>query len=81
MLKISFKKEIDGICCEVSDNGTGRVTDKNGKGSSLAISIIQERIAILNQSLRRPCTMEVFDLGDSASPSGLMTIFRFPTSI
>ncbi|MBK9731318.1 MAG: hypothetical protein IPO83_08530 [Chitinophagaceae bacterium] len=57
------------------------MTDKNGKGSSLAISIIQERIAILNQSLRRPCTMEVFDLGDSASPSGLMTIFRFPSSI
>ncbi len=80
-LSIRFKKEGDDICCEITDNGTGRVTEKNGKGSSLAMSIIEERIKILNQSLQWPCTMEVFDLHDGGNPAGLKTVFRFPLSI
>ncbi len=81
ILKIHFKKESQGICCEITDNGTGRVAEKNDKGSSLAMSIIQERIEILNQSLQRPCTMEVVDLINAGTRCGLKTVFRFPASI
>jgi hypothetical protein len=59
----------------------GRSAGQHADGNSLALSITQERLAILNQSLHQQCTMEVIDLFDHDLPVGLKTVFRFPANI
>jgi len=81
LLKISFEKENGFIRCEIADNGIGRSAEKNTEENSLALSITRERLAILNQSLHHPCTMEVTDLFDNGEAKGLRTVFRFPVNI
>ena len=81
LLKISFEKENGVIRCEVEDNGTGRLTSKDADVDVHALSITQERLARLNQSLREPCTMEMIDLFNEEGMAGLKTIFRFPSNI
>jgi hypothetical protein len=65
----------------VEDNGIGRSATKSDSSNSLALAITIERLAMLNQSLHQPCTMEVMDLFDGGSPAGLKTVFRFPADI
>lgn len=80
-LKISFEKENGFIRCEVEDNGMGRAAAQHADGNSLALSITQERLTILNQSLDQWCTMEVIDLFNDGLAVGLKTVFRFPANI
>ncbi len=80
LLIIRFEAEPGIIRCEVQDNGIGRgVTGSNG--NSLALSITQERLGMLNQSMHQSCTMEVTDLVAEGLPAGLKTVFRFPAGI
>ncbi|HUM48332.1 MAG TPA: histidine kinase, partial [Chitinophagales bacterium] len=81
MLKICFEKEDDFIRCEVHDNGNGRKAAQHSNANSLALSITQERLDMLNQSLHQPCTMEVTDLFEDNVPAGLKTVFRFPLDV
>jgi ligand-binding sensor domain-containing protein len=80
LLIISFESEPGTIRCEVQDNGSGR-SATGSNGNSLALSITQERLAMLNQSMQQSCTMEVTDLFDEGIPAGLKTVFRFPAGI
>lgn len=79
-VKITFTKEGDSIYCEITDNGHGRCAEKEQRNGSLSLSIINERLAMLNQSLQQPCTLQVHDLFDEGRPAGLKTVFSFPAA-
>ena len=81
ILKVGFRREKGFIRCEVEDNGGGRSFDKLKDGHSLALSITHERMVMLNQSLNKPCKMEVIDLFNNGEKAGLKTVFLFPLDI
>jgi len=86
LVTIRISGNNDRVILEVEDDGVGRekaqefLNQKNIKHRSLATSITQERIKILNKKSRQKISLEIEDLKDSNN-RGIGTKVRFEIAI
>lgn len=82
-ISVVFKKEKDSVLLSIEDNGVGREKAKSfGKKEeehlSIATTITEERLKILNRKGQGKNTMTIEDLkDDSGQPSGTRVTFLF----
>ncbi|MBL7884059.1 MAG: histidine kinase [Bacteroidia bacterium] len=75
-ISIDLKKQGETILCSIEDNGIGREKSKEYKKNrvqqhrSMGMSITQERLDILNSSLKSNLNAEIIDLYEDGKPSG-----------
>jgi len=73
---IVMEKQGETILCTIEDNGIGREKSKEFKKNrvqqhkSMGMSITQERLDILNSSLKSNLNAEILDLYEDGKPSG-----------
>ncbi len=84
-ISVRFKMIDEIIIIEIEDNGIGRekakeLLPKPQTGyKSLSTSITQERIQVLNRSLKKKIKLNILDLKDSSGePSGTKIILQIP---
>jgi len=84
-IAVSFRSEKNTLILQIEDDGVGREKanelrqkfDKDHK--SLATSITQERIKVINRKLRHKITMEIIDLKDEQGEArGTRVVFEMP---
>ncbi|MDQ3047908.1 MAG: histidine kinase, partial [Bacteroidota bacterium] len=75
-IAISLHRQDETILCTIEDNGIGREKSKEFKKhriqqhKSMGMSITQERLDILNSSLKSNLNAEIIDLFEDGQPSG-----------
>ncbi len=86
-IHIRLKLSEHNLIYEVEDDGIGRqkaqeiLHKQNKDHKSLATSITQERIKVLNKKLKHKIKLEIFDLkNDNGDPAGTKVEFKIPKS-
>lgn len=73
---IDLQRQGETILCTIEDNGIGREQSKEFKKNrvqqhkSMGMSITQERLDVLNSSLKSNLNAEIIDLYDNGKPAG-----------
>ena len=86
-ISVSISRDGEMIKCIVEDNGIGReesmsISSTQKENKSLAMSITQERISILNQIKKAKAALNIFDLKDAANnASGLRVELLLPLEV
>jgi sensor histidine kinase YesM len=87
-IHVRFKLNEQTLVYEVEDDGIGRekaqeiLLKQNKDHKSLATSITQERIKVLNKKLKHKITLEILDLHDEkGKAAGTRVIFEIPFKI
>jgi hypothetical protein len=82
---VRFKLNGNTILYEVEDDGIGRkksqeiLQKQNKNHKSLATTMTQERIKVLNKKLKHKITLEIRDLKDNTGTgTGTMVVFKIP---
>ncbi len=75
-LEITLRKQDDTILCIIEDNGVGRKKSLELKSNrvqqhkSMGMTITQERLSVLNSSLKSNIFVEIMDMYENGEPSG-----------
>jgi sensor histidine kinase YesM len=84
-IHVHFSKKDGMILIEIEDDGVGRakameILSAEGQDRKpLSISIIRERIKVLNRSLKKKITLEIRDLKDErGEPAGTKVMLELP---
>jgi len=84
-IQVRFKLYEQALIYEVEDNGIGRekaqeiLKKQNKDHKSLATTITQERIKVLNKKLKHKIKLEIIDLkNDQGEATGTRVIFEIP---
>lgn len=84
-IRVSFKMNGNKILYEIEDDGIGRekaqenLQKQNSDHKSMATSITQERIKVLNRKLKHKIKLEIFDLkDDEGKATGTRVVFEIP---
>jgi len=81
---IELKRKGESISCTIEDNGIGRERSKEYKKNrvqqhkSMGMSITQERLDILNSSLKSNLNAEIIDLYEDGKPAGTKVRLNIP---
>jgi sensor histidine kinase YesM len=81
---IELKRKDESISCTIEDNGIGRERSKEYKKNrvqqhkSMGMSITQERLDILNSSLKSNLNAEIIDLYEDGKPAGTKVRLNIP---
>ena len=76
-LKVQILREDDKLKCVVEDNGLGRGTTSKSSHISKGIKILNERLALLNQS-KNGSFLKYDDLTVNGQPTGTRVTLEFP---
>ncbi len=83
ILNINFKKYVDGVICEIEDNGIGRIASKNEKSmikkqiKSRGMEITEKRLKLLGKYNTEKSSVEIVDRYDlNGNPTGTTVIIR-----
>jgi tetratricopeptide (TPR) repeat protein len=79
-LKIAVKKSDEAILCIVEDNGIGRQMHRVNSHQSKGITILNERIRLLNAGNKNKGSLSYDDLKNDDKPSGTRVTLRFPVN-
>ncbi len=75
-IEVILEKQGDTILCTIEDNGVGRKKSMESKSNqiqqhkSMGMTITQERLSVLNSSLKSNIFVEIIDLYENGAPSG-----------
>lgn len=86
-IRLRFKKAKEMLIIEIEDDGIGREKagelqpNKRSGHKSLSTSIIEDRIRVLNKTLKNKITLEILDLTDAGDePSGTLVRIEMPVN-
>jgi sensor histidine kinase YesM len=86
-ISITLRKQKETILCTIEDNGVGREKSNEFKKNrvkqhkSMGMSITQERLNILNSTLKRNISVEIIDLYENGNPAGTRVNLIIPFEV